>query len=137
MAKNENVKSVIPITVRQLEAIVRISESLAKLTLSPVASEVHVDEAIRLFDISTLHAVNAGPSEGFSRPQFVKEVESIQMQIKRRLPSGSQITCASLIRDMVSQGFSEMAIDRALYLLVQKEVLRYVDRRLVVRRVNL
>jgi DNA replicative helicase MCM subunit Mcm2 (Cdc46/Mcm family) len=45
----------------QLEAIVRISESLAKLTLSPVASEVHVDEAIRLFDISTLHAVEAGP----------------------------------------------------------------------------
>jgi DNA replicative helicase MCM subunit Mcm2 (Cdc46/Mcm family) len=33
----------------QLEAIVRISESLAKLSLSPVATEAHVDEAIRLF----------------------------------------------------------------------------------------
>jgi DNA replication licensing factor MCM5 len=119
----------------QLEAIVRIAESVAKITLSPVATEIHVDEAIRLFDISTLHAVEAGPAEGFSRPQFMKEVERIQGQIRRRLPSGSQISTASLVREMVNQGFGDMAIDRAVYLLVQKQVLRYVDRRLVVRRI--
>ena len=50
----------IPITVRQLEAIVRISESLAKMTLSPVATERHVNEAIRLFRNSTLDAALAG-----------------------------------------------------------------------------
>jgi len=60
-------RSSIPITIRQLEAIVRISESLAKITLSPVATEQHVDEAIRLFKVSTLDAVNAGQmSECFS-----------------------------------------------------------------------
>jgi len=136
MAKNENVKSAIPITVRQLEAIVRIAESVAKISLSPVANEIHVDEAIRLFDISTLHAVEAGPAEGFSRPQFVQEVERIQQQIRRRLPSGNQISTASLSKEMGNQGFTDMAIDRAIYLLVQKEVLRYVDRRLVVRRIG-
>ncbi|KAG7421269.1 DNA replication licensing factor mcm5 [Fusarium oxysporum f. sp. rapae] len=44
-----NTRSSIPITIRQLETIVSITESLAKLTLSPVATEAHVDEAIRLF----------------------------------------------------------------------------------------
>jgi DNA replication licensing factor MCM5 len=45
---------------RQLEAIIRISESLAKMTLSPVATEEHVDEAIRLFKFSTMDAVQSG-----------------------------------------------------------------------------
>ena len=41
----------IPITVRQLEAVVRISESLAKMELRPFATDAHVDEAIRLFQV--------------------------------------------------------------------------------------
>ena len=43
----------IPITVRQLEAIVRISESLAKMELKPFATDAHVDEAIRIFQVTT------------------------------------------------------------------------------------
>jgi len=46
----------------QLEAIIRISESLAKMSLSPVASEEHVDEAVRLFKVSTMQAVQSGHS---------------------------------------------------------------------------
>lgn len=42
----------IPITVRQLEAIVRISEALAKQELSPTANKGHVQEAIRLFNVT-------------------------------------------------------------------------------------
>ena len=45
----------IPITVRQLEAVVRISESLAKMELKPFATESHVDEAIRIFQVGRLH----------------------------------------------------------------------------------
>eukprot|EP00029_Vermamoeba_vermiformis_P013107 TRINITY_DN802_c0_g1_i1.p1 TRINITY_DN802_c0_g1~~TRINITY_DN802_c0_g1_i1.p1 ORF type:complete len:687 (+),score=245.87 TRINITY_DN802_c0_g1_i1:36-2096(+) len=50
----------IPLTVRQLEAIVRISESLAKMTLSNTATRTHVEEAIRLFTVSTVEAINSG-----------------------------------------------------------------------------
>merc|ERR1739848_193764 len=39
-------KSAIPISVRQLESLVRISESLAKMRLQPFANESHVDEAL-------------------------------------------------------------------------------------------
>ena len=52
--------SVVPITVRQLEALIRIAESLAKMTLSPEAGVNHVKEAIRLFQVSTLDAANSG-----------------------------------------------------------------------------
>lgn len=34
-----NARSSVPITIRQLEAIIRIAESLAKMSLSPIASE--------------------------------------------------------------------------------------------------
>ena len=44
----------IPITVRQLEAVVRISESLAKMELKPFATDTHVDEAIRIFQVRKL-----------------------------------------------------------------------------------
>jgi DNA replication licensing factor MCM5 len=46
----------------QLEAIIRISESLAKISLSSVATEEHVEEALRLFRVSTIQAVNVGHS---------------------------------------------------------------------------
>ena len=46
----------IPITVRQLEAIIRLSEAIAKIHLQPVVKPQHVEEAHRLFKVSTLHA---------------------------------------------------------------------------------
>lgn len=58
-------KNTIPITVRQLEAVIRISESLAKMQLQPFATEVHVDEALRLFQVSTLDAAMSGTLAGW------------------------------------------------------------------------
>ena len=54
----------IPITVRQLEAVVRISEALAKMQLLPFATVQHVDEALRLFQVSTLDAAASGSLTG-------------------------------------------------------------------------
>lgn len=52
----------IPITVRQLEAIIRLSESIAKMHLQPIVLPQHVEEAHRLFRISTLNAAASGMS---------------------------------------------------------------------------
>ena len=49
---------------RQLEAIIRISEALAKMSLSPFATDLHVDEALRLFQVSTLEAAHSGRLAG-------------------------------------------------------------------------
>ena len=49
---------------RQLEAIIRISESLAKMRLQAFATEADVEEALRLFQVSTLNAAMTGSLAG-------------------------------------------------------------------------
>ena len=61
VARGENGEMpAVPITVRQLEAIVRISESLARMQLQDVATEAHVRQAIELFKTATMDAVKSG-----------------------------------------------------------------------------
>ncbi|KAF2970387.1 hypothetical protein GQX73_g3225 [Xylaria multiplex] len=119
-----NTRSSIPITVRQLEAIVRITEALAKLTLSPVATEQHVDEAIRLFLCSTMDAVNQGSNQG-SR-ELNEEVSRLEAELKRRLPIGWSTSLASLRREMVEgKGFSEQSLNRALMILQRRDTIMF------------
>lgn len=42
----------------------RIAESLAKIKLQPIAGEEEVDEALRLFQVSTLDAALSGSLSG-------------------------------------------------------------------------
>ncbi|KHO01468.1 DNA replication licensing factor mcm5 [Metarhizium album ARSEF 1941] len=119
-----NARSSIPITVRQLEAIVRITESLAKLSLSPVATEEHVDEAIRLFLCSTMDAVNQGSNQG-SR-ELNEEVNRLEVELKRRLPIGWSTSLGTLRREMVEgKGYSEQALNRALMVLQRRDTIMF------------
>ncbi|KAH7188990.1 MCM2/3/5 family-domain-containing protein [Fusarium flagelliforme] len=119
-----NTRSSIPITVRQLEAIVRITESLAKLTLSPIATESHVDEAIRLFLCSTMDAVNQGSNQG-SR-ELNDEVNRLEAELKRRLPIGWSTSLATLRREMVEgKGYSEQGLNRALMVLQRRDTIMF------------
>ncbi|KAH6686362.1 MCM2/3/5 family protein [Plectosphaerella plurivora] len=119
-----NTRSSIPITVRQLEAIVRITESLAKLTLSPIATEEHVDEAIRLFLCSTMDAVNQGSNQG-SR-ELNDEVNKLEAELKRRLAVGWGTSLASLKREMCEQkGYSEQALNRTLMIMQRRDTIMF------------
>lgn len=59
-----NAQSYLYLLYRQLEAIIRISESLAKMRLLPFATAAHVEEALRLFQVSTLDAAMSGSLSG-------------------------------------------------------------------------
>ncbi|PKS08010.1 hypothetical protein jhhlp_006622 [Lomentospora prolificans] len=119
-----DLRSSIPITVRQLEAIVRITEALAKLTLSPVATEAHVDEAIRLFLCSTMDAVNQGSNQGSK--ELNEEVHRLEGELKRRLPIGWSTSLATLRREMVEgKGFSEQALNRTLLIMQRKDTIMF------------
>ncbi|OLN85004.1 DNA replication licensing factor mcm5 [Colletotrichum chlorophyti] len=119
-----NTRSSIPITVRQLEAIVRITESLAKLTLSPIATEEHVDEAIRLFLCSTMDAVNQGSNQGSK--ELNEEVTKLEAELKRRLAVGWGTSLASLKREMVEEkGYSEQALNRTLMVMQRRETIMF------------
>ncbi|CAG8527419.1 9568_t:CDS:10 [Racocetra fulgida] len=94
MEQQSNVRSSIPITVRQLEAIVRISESLAKMTLSPRVTEQHVDEAIRLFKHSTMDALQSGEAE------VARQLKIVEKEIKSRIPMGSRTSTQRIIKEL-------------------------------------
>jgi DNA replication licensing factor MCM5 len=118
-----NARSSIPITVRQLEAIVRISESLAKLSLSTTATEEHVDEAIRLFLASTMDAVTQG--EGQGSKELMDEVNKVEDELRRRLPIGWSTSLQTLKREFVDgRGYSEQALNRALVVLQRRETVQ-------------
>ncbi|KAJ1656983.1 minichromosome maintenance protein 5 [Dispira simplex] len=134
MERDNNERSSIPITVRQLEAIIRISESLAKVTLTPVATDVHVEEALRLFRASTVDAVQTGQVEGITRADLLVEVQQIEKTIRRRLVLGSTVSTRALKEQFLREGFSDHAFDRALNILVRQDTLSFSNQRLSVRR---
>ncbi|PSR80733.1 hypothetical protein PHLCEN_2v6649 [Hermanssonia centrifuga] len=124
--RDNDERSSIPITIRQLEAIIRISESLAKLTLSPVVQNHHVEESIRLFKFSTMDAVSAGSADGLSRGELNDEMVKIEKELRRRLPIGWSTSYQSLVREFVTQqGYSSHALERTLFVLEKREVIRF------------
>ncbi|KAL9715809.1 minichromosome maintenance protein 5 [Leucoagaricus gongylophorus] len=135
--QDNNERSSIPITVRQLEAIIRISESLAKLTLSSTVKNHHVEEAIRLFRFSTMDAVIAGSADGLSRGELNEETSRIERDIRRRLPLGWTTTYATLSKEFVTQqGYSSHALERTLYILEKREVIRFSGQKKVIHRIG-
>lgn len=117
----------VPITVRQLEAIVRLSESLAKMTLSPFANEDHVLEAIRLFTVSSIEATNSGKVVLEQLPDNMRsEIESVEVLIKKKLPIESTTRVKNLIMSITkSFGVSELSVRKAIQYMVQKDELEY------------
>ncbi|KAI5953690.1 MCM5 [Candida jiufengensis] len=120
-----NERSSIPITVRQLEAIIRITESLAKLRLSPIATEEHVEEAIRLFTASTMDAVDQGVGN-VSDASLNAEIKKVEQELRRRLPIGWSTAYRTLRREFVDSGkASSSALEKALYIMERHEVIKF------------
>ena len=118
----------IPITVRQLEAITRISESLARIELQeqglsligwrPLhipqlilccvffcvsANSGHIAEAIRLFKFSTLQAASTGAiAQGQGSADFRKHVQSAEDFIRARLPINHRAPRRQLLEQYLS-----------------------------------
>lgn len=123
---NHEKKSVIPITVRQLEATIRISEALAKMELKPFATEEHIDEALRLFRESTLKASQGGHltgAEGFLTDQDRATMTTIEKTIKRRLSYGLVINEEALITEFVNKKFDLHLIKLVIMQMTKTNVL--------------
>lgn len=116
----------IPITIRQLEAIVRITELLAKLELNPIATTAHVDEAMRLFYASTMDAAGQGQDS----QQMLEEVRAVEHELRRRLPIGWSTSYNTLRREFVEgKNFSPAALDKALYIMERHDSIQMRYRR--------
>ncbi len=105
-------KSAIPVTVRQLEAIIRLSESMAKLSLSNNVTETHVEEAHRLFQISTLSAASTGFNGTYDiPPELAPIILRVEEAIRRRLAIGAKISYTKLIEELTLRFSSHKAIE--------------------------
>jgi len=104
----------IPITVRQLEAIIRISESLARMGLRDEVDMEDVEEALRLFTVSTLDSANKDKAAmgGNMTEEERDAVKQAEEQIRRRVARGSRISKFQLDQWLVSAGGVEDRIAR-------------------------
>lgn len=118
----------IPITVRQLEAIVRIAESLSKMRLAAFATDADVDEALRLFQVSTLDAAMSGHlsgAEGFTTEADQEIISRIEKQLKRRFVIGSQVSEYAIVQDFLRQNYPERSIYKVLTLMLRRGELQH------------
>lgn len=132
-------KTSIPITVRQLEAIVRISESLAKMRLASFATDSDVDEALRLFQVSTLDAASTGNlagAEGFTTEDDQEMLHRIEKQVKRRFVIGSQVSEHAIVQDFLKQKYPERAIYKVLHFMLRRGELQHRMQRKVLYRLK-
>ena len=88
--------------MRQLEAIIRMSEAIAKMHLQNVVTPDHVREAHRLFRISTLNAAASGMSANSKETpeELQRMVKGIEEAIKRRVAIGTKIAYPVLQREL-------------------------------------
>eukprot|EP00455_Lapot_gusevi_P039472 TRINITY_DN4427_c0_g1_i2.p1 TRINITY_DN4427_c0_g1~~TRINITY_DN4427_c0_g1_i2.p1 ORF type:complete len:141 (-),score=32.75 TRINITY_DN4427_c0_g1_i2:120-542(-) len=128
--------SIIPITVRQLEAIIRIAESLARMQLQPVATAEHVNEAIRLFNVSTFNAAQVGAisGEGLAGSDYMDKIRKAEARVKRRLMIGGTMPTRALIQEVVKLGEDEQSTRKAIDNMVRSGELQYTNQRRMVRR---
>jgi DNA replication licensing factor MCM5 len=125
----------IPITVRQLEAIIRIAEALARMRQSHISSEEQLQEAIRLFKASTMDAATAGVTTPERlTPALQQEVEHAENIIKLRLPIGSSVSEKRLISELSHRNMTVFAIRMAIRSMVQRDELQYRNQRKTLRR---
>lgn len=84
-----------------------------------------------------MDAVSAGSIEGLTRSELNEEMERIEKELKRRLPIGWTTSYQSLVREFVTQqGYSGHALERCLYVLEKREIIRFSNGKKVVNRVG-
>lgn len=132
-------QSAIPITVRQLEAIIRLTESLAKMELCEEANENHVKEAVRLFTVATLKAANQSAGKGeanYSDPDFMKAVQKAERLFRQRLALGSTTSVKRIVQDLDRLGNKENAILKAIEVMHARGEIQFLNRRYQIKRLR-
>lgn len=84
-----------------------------------------------------MDAVSAGSADGLSRGELNEEMARIEKELRRRLPVGWSTSYQSLVREFVTQqGYSSHALERTLFILEKREIIRFSGQKKVVHRVG-
>ncbi|XP_040582504.1 uncharacterized protein, partial [Lepeophtheirus salmonis] len=133
--------STVPITVRQLEAIIRFSEAHAKFHLRFEVIDEDVNEAIRIFEVSTLKAAKEGVNvEGMTSEEAIDDINSVIVDINKIMIVNSAKNIENLIFKVAELNKNKNTeiyrekVTRALTILKQQE--RYTTKdngRIIIR----
>ena len=127
----------IPITIRQLEALIRLSESFAKMQLSAEVTKEHVEMAIKLFKVSTMDAVRAGLTEGVEFSQERRaELQRVEYQIKQRLQPNECISEGRLVDHLSRMGYDSAVAKHAIVMLLRQRDLEQIGNKNVLKRMR-
>ena len=131
-------QAVIPVTVRQLEVLIRLSESLSKMRLHEVVQGQDIAEALRLFKVSTMVAnaadsasVEASAASGSNggkngnsimRAALPSREEMIRTEsfLGSRIAIGNTMNKQRIVEEAASQGYDASIVTRAIAIMVRK-----------------
>ena len=103
--------------------------------LQTTVTEEHVQEALRLFEVSTIDAARSGVADMvvLSAEQR-EELEVVETQIKQKIAIGATMSKRHLIDDLSRVGVNEWAVTRALLVMTQRgDVVERAEGRRVMR----
>ena len=125
----------IPVTVRQLEAVIRMSEAIAKMELSNTVTKKHVDEARRLFELSTMSAAKAKKEFGLDIPAEMRgEVVKVEDALKRKISVNQKVQVERLFAEMGERYHERKLVDYALTNLISRQEFQYLEERKIIIR---
>jgi DNA replication licensing factor MCM5 len=134
-ASNPGEATVVPITVRQLEALIRISESLAKMRLSAEAGIADVEEALRLFKVSTLAASQSNPAL-LGNAASSEDVKRVEEFLRRRMGLRMTVNAKKIIEEALVLGHGDDVVKRAIAAMVVRGELMELNQHKLLRRLR-
>jgi len=105
--------------------------------LNPIVQRSHVEEAHRIFKISTLNAAASGMSNQSSKEvpgELINMVSKIEEAIKRRVAIGTRISYPKLQQEMSGRFDNQRAIDLAILGMVKRDDFTHYEGRKVLER---
>lgn len=114
----------VPITLRQLESLYRLSESFARMQLSETATEAHVDMAIDIFTASTVETSKHTLVFESLTPAEQRAIQQAEEVILSLIRPGDRANRSGLMRDLQQKGYERHVISRALAILVKRSTLQ-------------
>lgn len=136
-----NDATVVPITIRQLEAIVRLSEALAKMRLSVEATVTDVEEALRLFKVSTFAASQSSPIimsaiGGSTNGSAGRELQIIEEYLKRRIGLRMTVSSKRILEEAQAQGYAIDSAKMCIRAMVMRNELQELHQGKIIRRLK-
>jgi DNA replication licensing factor MCM5 len=131
----------VPVTVRQLEALVRLAESLAKMRLEASVKPQDVHEALRIFKVSTMTAASTSPQTAGAEMRFLGDDQRAQIQnaeqfLKQRILVGTDAQMMRLLEEGVALGHTDFALRRALNIMSNRAELVELEKGRRLRRLR-